>query len=376
MRALIALLAVLVVAVPASAQPAMRATTARYQRVYVANKECRGHTFRPEKITLACGDNNLYATEVHFFTETSQAYGAREAGASATIHENNCKPDCASGKFFSDKGALTLKRIVRCRDGRLYYSRAEYAFPEGQNVVDIEPSERCSVVRTARKASRPQGRAPVGAVAQSEAPVSPSARAVIAARSAESALKLAALPKGATRLRGGVPAKERKLLGSVQTPVAALGSEEQAKLVQRSAIWVTSTPPKQLFAYVASRLPRGTREELSSSGDVSFTPPKGHETLPEIEKREAVNDVPVDEAAGGRVKSCPAEGVGERHRVLFLTFREQEQGPVLATFEDDPSACEPTPSITVPGHPPVALSEAQGLIPKIEKTIGSPLKGL
>jgi len=67
----------------------------------------------------------------------------------------------------ADKGALILKRIVRCRDGRLYYSRAEYAFPEGQNVVDIEPSERCSVVHTARKASRPQDRATVGTVAQS-----------------------------------------------------------------------------------------------------------------------------------------------------------------------------------------------------------------
>jgi len=154
------------------------ATASRYQRIYVANKNCRGHTFRPEKITLACGDNNLYATEVHFFTETPQAYGAREAGASATIHQNNCKPDCASGQFFVDKGALILKRVVRCREGLLYYSRAEYAFPEGQSVVDIEPSEHCSVVHTARKASRPQGRTTVGAVAQSEAPVSLSARAV------------------------------------------------------------------------------------------------------------------------------------------------------------------------------------------------------
>jgi hypothetical protein len=91
---------------------------------------------------------------------------------------------------------------------------------------------------------------------------------------------------------------------------------------------------------------------------------------------EAVNELPVDESRGGAHKSCPVEGVGERHRVLFLTFREQEQGPVLATFEDDPTACEPTPSITVPGYPPVGLSEAESLIPKIEKTIGSPLKGL
>jgi hypothetical protein len=468
MRVLIAVLAVLAAAVPASARPAIRARASRYQRVYVANKNCRGHTFRPEKITLACGDDNLYVTEVHFFKGTSEIYGSPQADASATIHENACKPDCASGKFIADKGALILKRIVRCRDGRLYYSRAEYAFPEGQNVVDIEPSERCSVVRTARKASRPQGHAPVGAVAQTQAPVSPSARAVIAARSADSALKLAALPRGATRLRGGVPSGQRKLLGPVRTPAEALGSEEQAKLVERSAIWVTSTPPKKLLAYLASRLPSGTREEFSSSGDVSFTPPKGHETLPEIEKREAVNywseefslptdssalrlrvvgvyiaraaagrfvvrvnaaaswerprpsysllgtsvhsvtiavsyrpagpneptpvivsdptlahtiaeavnDLPVDEAAGGVARSCPAERIGEKHRVLLLTFSEQAQGPILATFEDDPSACEPAPSITVPGQPPVALSEARGLIPMLEKIIGSPLKGL
>jgi hypothetical protein len=91
---------------------------------------------------------------------------------------------------------------------------------------------------------------------------------------------------------------------------------------------------------------------------------------------EAVNDIPVDEATGGVGRSCPDERVGEKSRVLSLTFSEQEQGPVLATFEDDPSACEPTPSITVRGHPPVALSEARGLIPKLEKAIGSPLKGL
>jgi hypothetical protein len=149
MRVLIAVLAMLVVAVPASARPVMRATISRHERIYVANKHCRGHAFRPERIALACGNNNLFATEVHFFTETSQAYGAPEAGASATIHKNTCKPDCASGKFLSDKGALILERIVRCKDGLLYYSRGEYAFPEGKAHVDIEPRERCSLVRRA-----------------------------------------------------------------------------------------------------------------------------------------------------------------------------------------------------------------------------------
>jgi hypothetical protein len=57
--------------------------------------------------------------------------------------ENKCKPRCASGRFISDKGALILTRIVRCKDGLLNYSRADYAFPEGQGKVDIEPRERC-----------------------------------------------------------------------------------------------------------------------------------------------------------------------------------------------------------------------------------------
>jgi hypothetical protein len=143
MRIFLLVLMVLVVAAPASARSVMGATALHYQRVYVANRDCRGHTFRPANITLACNDENLYATEVHFFKGTSEVYGSPKADASATIHENDCKPDCASGKFFADKGALILKRIVRCRDGRLYYSRAEYAFPEGQSVVDIEPAERC-----------------------------------------------------------------------------------------------------------------------------------------------------------------------------------------------------------------------------------------
>lgn len=147
MGVLVAVLTLLVIAVPASGRPVTHATTARYQRVYVANKDCRGHTYRPANITLACADGNLYATEVSFFNEGSAVYGSEEADASATLHENDCTPDCASGRFHSGKGALILKRIVRCKDGLLYYSRAEYAFSEGQREVDIQPSQRCSPVR-------------------------------------------------------------------------------------------------------------------------------------------------------------------------------------------------------------------------------------
>jgi hypothetical protein len=147
-RILIAVLAMLDVASPARAGPVVRAAVSNRPRIYVANSHCRGHTYRPENITLACRYYNLFATEVHFFeAPPSYVYGSPEAGASATIHENVCKPSCSSGRFFSDKGALTLTRIVRCEDGLLYYSQADYAFQEGQGKVDIAPPERCSLVR-------------------------------------------------------------------------------------------------------------------------------------------------------------------------------------------------------------------------------------
>jgi hypothetical protein len=149
----ITVLVMLALVVPASAGPVVTATSSSHHRVYVANKYCRGHRLRPENITLACGDGNLYVTEVHFFRFGSQLYGTKEAAASATIHENDCKPDCASGKFIVDKGALILKRIVRCKDGLLYYSRAAYAFPEGQGEARIGPREPCSVVRPTHRVS-------------------------------------------------------------------------------------------------------------------------------------------------------------------------------------------------------------------------------
>jgi hypothetical protein len=466
-RVALALPAVLAIAAAAAGAAgaeagAAHATAERQPRIYVANKDCRGHTFRPANITLACADANLYVTEVEYFNNPSERYGSAHTGASVTIHENKCKPDCAAGKFIVEKGALTLKRIVRCADGLLYYSRALYAFPGGENEVDIQPFERCSPVRHARAAA-------VGANTRdvpAEPPASPSARALIAARSVQSALKAAALSNGASRLRR-VPAGQAKLLGSIRTPAASLGTEERAKLVARSSVWATSVQPSRVFAYVAAHLPAGTREVFSTSGDSSFTPPDGHESLPEIEKRESVNfwgeefrlptgssalrlralgvyiarrgpsadrfvvrttaaaswerarpsysllganvgavtvtvtdrparksepppvmilkaalvrtivqdvnELPVEESAG-RVVSCPEEGIARTSQLLSLSFNERKHGPLLATFTDNPEACVVEPSIALPGEPPVALSEAEGLVREIERISGIHLR--
>lgn len=115
-------------------------------RVYVASRGCRGHAYRPRTVTLACADGNLYATEIAYSSSRPVRYGSRQALASAAIHENQCKPDCAAGHFVSAEGGLIFKRIVRCADRRFYYSRVEYQSSNGKGEADIQPFERCRVV--------------------------------------------------------------------------------------------------------------------------------------------------------------------------------------------------------------------------------------
>ncbi len=107
--AVLCIAAAAALAVGAGAGAPAHAAFKRQPRVYVANKDCRGHAFRPARITLACGDGNLYVSEVHYFNGPPEGYGSEHAGASVTIHENDCKPDCAAGKFIVEKGALTLE---------------------------------------------------------------------------------------------------------------------------------------------------------------------------------------------------------------------------------------------------------------------------
>jgi hypothetical protein len=307
----------------------------------------------------------------------------------------------------------------------------------------------------------------VKAAVSTEAPASPAARAQLAAQSVQAAVMLATLPRGSVRLTR-IPENEEKLLGAsaVRTPAESLDSEERAKLVEITALWVTRVAPRKLFAYVGARLPTGTREGGSSSGEVSFSPPRGHETLQQIKQREVVNfwskeyllplessvlrlrvvsvyvarataggfvvrvdaaavweqarpaysllgtnvhavtiatpyqppeanepppvvittpalvsalvetvnEIPIGEGSSGAPRSCPAERIGTKHRTLLLRFEEQAQGPTLATFQETPSACSPTPQITLTGHPPLELSEDPQLIATIEKTSGISLR--
>jgi len=122
-------------------------SSAAPRRVYVAEDACGGHAYRPSKIVLACGDGGLFATGLSY-----SSYGTSTATATGQLHAHNCVPNCAESSFHAFPGTLTLSRIVRCSDGRLYYSRARYRFTRGNpggpasGTADIQPFSHRTVV--------------------------------------------------------------------------------------------------------------------------------------------------------------------------------------------------------------------------------------
>jgi hypothetical protein len=113
-------------------------------RVYVATEGCRGHVYKPsKKVILACADANLYVTGLSY-----SSYGVSEAKGKGVFHLNDCKPDCAGGRFHEHGGTIRLFDVVRCTDGRRYFARARYSFPAsgGKGTADIKPFMRCRSV--------------------------------------------------------------------------------------------------------------------------------------------------------------------------------------------------------------------------------------
>jgi hypothetical protein len=116
--------------------------------VYVAYEACTGRAYRPAKITLACGDGGLWATNISYGT-----YGGSVASATVELHAHNCVPNCAESAFHEFPGTLRLSGVVRCA-GTLYYSLARFTFtggaPYGEAASGFAPigpeTSRCSSV--------------------------------------------------------------------------------------------------------------------------------------------------------------------------------------------------------------------------------------
>jgi hypothetical protein len=99
------------------------APSAASSRVYVASDYCRGHSVQPARIILACGNGEVWATNLRF-----SAYGAGTAWASGKVHYVVCQPNCAQGYVKSVPTRIKLTKIVMCA-GRRYYGRATVVNP-------------------------------------------------------------------------------------------------------------------------------------------------------------------------------------------------------------------------------------------------------
>ncbi len=109
-------------------------------RVYIAAEGCRGHRFMPRKVILACADGNLYVTGLGY-----SSYGGGQAKAKGVFHLNDCRPNCAGGRFHTRGGTIRFFDVVRCADGRRYFAQARYSFKghNGSGTAEIGPEMRC-----------------------------------------------------------------------------------------------------------------------------------------------------------------------------------------------------------------------------------------
>jgi hypothetical protein len=98
-------------------------TSAASSPVYVANDYCHGHAVRPSKIIFACGDGEVWATNLRF-----SAYGGGTAWASGRLQYVVCQPNCARGYVKSVPTRIKLTHIIGCA-GRRYYGTATVVSP-------------------------------------------------------------------------------------------------------------------------------------------------------------------------------------------------------------------------------------------------------
>jgi hypothetical protein len=134
-KVLFGIAALAAVSVPvAAAQLGAASAKGSAAKVYIAANGCTGHAFKPPKVTFACADGNAYATGLRY-----ASYGSQQAQASGTIVVNSCTPNCAAGHFRKQAGKVRFSNVVRCADGRRYFSRARYQYGKRSASADIQP---------------------------------------------------------------------------------------------------------------------------------------------------------------------------------------------------------------------------------------------
>jgi hypothetical protein len=97
--------------------------------------DCEFPLHKPDYITLTCADGGMTVEEVKW-----QSWGPKEAVGTGIYAENNCQPDCASGKLIKTPVAISITSLTEYKS-KFYLKNLVITptsgknFPRGNNVI-------------------------------------------------------------------------------------------------------------------------------------------------------------------------------------------------------------------------------------------------
>ena len=98
--------------------------------------DCETPVHKPDYITLTCADGGITVEEIKW-----QSWGIKEATGTGVYSENNCQPDCASGKLIKTPVVLSLTNLIEYKS-KFYLKDLAITTQKGNNSVS-----RLSVIK-------------------------------------------------------------------------------------------------------------------------------------------------------------------------------------------------------------------------------------
>ncbi len=80
-------------------------------------------TAKPSTYTLSCADANAGWTAM-----TWSSWNASSASGHGTLRQNDCTPNCASGKFINYAATVTLSKVVTTKKYGRLFSEATFRY--------------------------------------------------------------------------------------------------------------------------------------------------------------------------------------------------------------------------------------------------------
>jgi hypothetical protein len=102
-----------------AASPAANAASVALKPIPLV-RDCPGNkaTVKPRALQLACADGNE-----HLSTLKWRLWSTTKAVGGGTLYLNDCKPDCAAGRFHAYKASVVLTKVKRSKTGKPFYTR-------------------------------------------------------------------------------------------------------------------------------------------------------------------------------------------------------------------------------------------------------------